>query len=319
MNRKLVMKKISIVTGVYNEELIVRDIYSAIRDVFSKIKKYDYEHIFMDNCSTDKTLHILRKIAQKDKRVKILSFSRNFGPEKSGYTGLISTSGDAVVPYEGSMKDPPNLIPTFIKYWEQGYKYVYGIRTKTPDNFIMSSMRKLFYLLMRAISSEKLLLNVGSFSIIDRKIIEELRKVDDYYPYLRGIISTVGFRHKSIEYQRRARSKGKGHSKSDLSYLVDFAINAIISYSIFPLRLCTYLGLGLSVLSFFTAIIYLLLKLFYWKVTVPGITGVIFLLLIFFGIQLFFMGIIGEYIGAIHSQVRKKPFVIINERINFEK
>lgn len=318
MNRRLSMKKISIVTGVYNEEEIVVDIYKAISTVFKKLKKYDYEHIFMDNCSTDKTLHILKKIAIKDKRVKILSFSKNFGPEKSGYIGLIHTSGDAVIPYEGNMKDPPELIPTFIKYWEQGYEYVYGIRTKTEDNYVMSTLRKLFYVITRAMSSEKLLLNVGSFSLIDRKIIDELRKTDDYYPYVRGFISTVGFRHKAIEYQRRARPKGKGHSKSSFSYLFDFAINAIISYSIFPLRLCTYLGLGLSIFSFLTAITYFLLKLFYWKVTIPGITGVIFLLLIFFGIQLFFLGIIGEYIAAIHSQVRKKPFVVINEKINFK-
>lgn len=314
------MKTISIVTGFYNEEAIAVDVYKAIREQLRKLsKKYIYEHIFMDNCSTDKTLAILKGIASRDKHVKILSFSKNFGPEKSGFTGLIHTTGDAVIPYEGSMKDPQNLIPTFIKFWEQGYQLVLGVRNKTQDSFFMGMMRKLFYYIVRATSTEELPLNFGSFGLIDKKIIDELRKIDDYNPYIRGLIATAGFRHKTVIYQRRARPKGKGKSKSSLGYLIDFSINAIISNSIFPIRFCTYAGLGLAVLSIFTAVVYLILKLFYWKVTVPGVSAAILLILFFSGAQLFFLGVIGEYIGAIHSQVRKKPFVIIKEKINFKR
>ncbi|MBI3380315.1 glycosyltransferase family 2 protein [Candidatus Gottesmanbacteria bacterium] len=312
------MKKISVVTGVFNEELLVRDVYEAIKKTFSKLPKYNYEHIFMDNCSTDATLSILKTIAKKDKRVKILSYSRNFGPEKSGFTGLIHTSGDAVIPYEGSMKDPASLIPTFIKYWEDGHQLVYGVRNKTRDNPLLSFARKIFYRLERFLASDELPLNVGSFCLIDKIIVDEIKKIDDYNPYLRGLVTTAGFNKKAIVYQRNARPKGKGHSKSSLRYLIDFAINGIINYSILPMRICTYIGLFLSLLSFLSAVIYLSLKIFYWKVTVPGLTGVIFLIFIFAGIQLFFLGVMGEYIGAIHSQVRRKYFVIIREKINFD-
>lgn len=311
-------KKISIVTGVYNEEAIVEDVRQTIRNEMGKLKgRYDYEHIFMDNCSTDRTLEILKEIASKDKRVKILAYSRDFGPEKSGFTGLIHASGDAVIPYEGNMKDPPELIPTLIKHWEEGYELVMGVRKKTKDNPLMAAMRKLFYWLTSRLSAEELPQNFGSFGLIDKKIVDELRKVDDYKPYVRGLIATAGFNHKSVEYERRARPKGKGKSKSDLGYLTDFAINALISYSIAPIRILTYLGFALSVLSFVGSIVYLLLKLFYWKVTVPGVSALILMLLFFSGVQLFFLGVIGEYVGAIHSQVRKKPFVIIKEKINF--
>jgi glycosyltransferase involved in cell wall biosynthesis len=311
------IKKISIVTGVYNEEKIASDVYLAIKNEFKKLgKNYTYEHIFMDNCSTDSTLFILKNIAKKDKRVKILSYSRNFGPEKSGFTGLIHTTGDAVIPYEGSMKDPASLISTFIKYWEDGYQLVYGVRNKTADNFVMLSMRKLFYRIVDVFSDENLPLNVGSYSLIDKKIVDEIKKIDDYKPYIRGLILTAGFKHKSIEYVRGQRKKGK--SKSTLFYLIDFSINALISYSIFPIRFTTFLGLIISFLSIITAIVYVILHIFFWKAVIPGVAGAIFLILIFSGFQILFLGIIGEYIGAIHSQVRKKPFVIIKEKINID-
>lgn len=310
-------KKITVLTGVYNEEALVADVYRAIKDQMAKLKKYDYEHIFMDNCSTDRTLKILRNIAKKDKRVKVLAYSKNFGPEASGWTGLVHAKGNAVIPFEGNMKDPPELIPTLVKYWEEGYELVMAVRTETKDGYFLGNLRKLFYKLVNLISKDDLPQGFGSFSVIDHKIVDELRKIDDFNPYTRGLIANMGFRQIQVQYKRKARPKGKGKSKTNLSYLLDFAINAIISYSTLPIRLMTYTGLLLAIMSFFGAIIYLLLKLFYWKVTIPGITGVIFLVLFFSGIQLFFLGIIGEYVGAIHSQVRKKPFVIIKEKINF--
>ena len=314
----MMKKKISVITGVFNEKTIVKDVYLAIKSEMDKLShKYDYEHIFMDNCSSDDTLEILKQIAKKDRHVKILSYSRNFGPEKSGWMGLINSSGDAVIPYEGNMKDPPDLIPTLLKYWEEGYELVMAVRESTKDGFFMQYLRKFFYFLVNLVSNEDLPRGFGSFSVIDKKIINELKKIDDYKPYARGLIATMGFNHKKVIYQRRARPKGKGSSKTSLPYLIDFAINGLISYSVFPIRLLTYVGLGLSSLSFLGAIVYLILKIFYWKVTVPGLTGVIFLILFFSGIQLFFLGIIGEYVGAIHSQVRKKPFVVIKEKINF--
>ena len=213
------------------------------------------------------------------------------------------------------MKDPATLIPTFIKYWEEGYEFVYGIRKKTADNKIMQNFRKLFYKIIALMANEDLPENVGSFCLIDKKIIDVVKTVDDYKPYDRGLIASSGFKRKGILYQRGKRRKGK--SKSSLGYLIDFTINAIISYSILPIRFCTFMGFGLSFFSLITALIYMLLHLFIWRAVIPGVAVAIFLILIFSGIQLFFLGVMGEYIGAIHSQVRRKPFVIVRERINF--
>lgn len=308
-------KKISVITGVYNEEFTVQEVYETIKKVFADLPKYDYEHIFMDNCSTDKTLDILRNIASIDKNVKIVTYSKNFGAIKTELIGYIEASGDAVFVYDANLKDPPELIPKFVKLWEEGYQVVYGIRNKTQDSFIMLTMRKLFYWLCDLISQEPLPRNAGGFRIVDRKVVDELIKLDDYKPYIRGLITTIGFKQTGIEYERRARTRGK--SKSRLKYLIDFAINAFISYSIVPIRFCTYTGMILSLLSFLAAIFYTIIKLFLWNIQAPGIATVIILVLFFSGIQLFFLGVIGEYIGAIHSQVRKKPFVVIKEKINF--
>lgn len=205
-------------------------------------------------------------------------------------------------------------MPTFIKYWQEGYEVVYGIRQKTQEVFFISFLRKLFYRAVNLLSDEKLPVDAGGFRLVDRKVVNELIKLDDYKPYFRGLITSIGFRQIGIPYTRRARPKGR--SKSSIGYLFDFAINALISYSIAPMKICTCMGFGLASLSFFVALIYFILKLTVWKAQVPGVAGVILLILLFSGIQLFFLGVIGEYIGAIHSQVRKKHFVVIKEKIN---
>ncbi len=254
------MKKISVITLVYNEAEIVRDIYSEIKKVLKSVTgKYDYEHIFVDNGSTDETLSTLKGIASGDKQVKILVYSKNFEISKSVMTGYEYATGDAVICYEPSLKDPADLILTFIKYWEDGYDVVYGVRHKTPDNILLAFMRKTFYWLINCVSKEKLPLNAGDFRLIDRKVVNELLRVDDYRPYIRGLITSIGFRQIGISYARRPRPKGK--SKSSIPYLIDFAINALVSYSTAPMRICTYIGLTLTFLSFFTAFAYLILKL----------------------------------------------------------
>ncbi|MCU0666204.1 MAG: glycosyltransferase family 2 protein [Candidatus Omnitrophica bacterium] len=310
------MKKISVITGVLNEEEIVRDVYEQIKNIFKDLASdYEYEHIFLDNASTDRTLEILKGIAANDKNVKVLSYSKNFGSIKSEMTGYRHATGDAVITFEGSLKDPAELIPEFIRQWEQGYQVVYGVRNKTSDNLIMGLLRKIFYIGINAISEEKLQVNVGTYRLIDRKVVNELVKLDDYKPYIRGLIASIGFKQKGISYKRKARLKGK--SKSNLFYLIDFAINGLVSYSILPIRFCTYIGFLMAVFSFLFAIVYLVLKVFFWPVQIPAVAGLLLFVLIVSGVQLFFLGVIGEYVGAIHSQVRKKPFVIIREKINF--
>lgn len=309
------MKTISIITPVFNEEGNVREAYETIRDLFASLGNYGYEHLFMDNCSTDGTLALLKGIAAGDARVKILSYSKNFGAIKTGMIGYRYATGDAVVCFDANLKDPAELIPTFINHWEKGYDVVYGVRNRTQDRVLMRFMRRLFYRLCTILSEEPLPENAGEFRLVDRKVVNELITVDDYKPYLRGLISCIGFKQIGVVYQRRARRKGK--SKSHLNYLIDFAINAFISYSVIPIRLCTYTGLVLSALSFLTAVGYTVLKIVYPGVQPPGIATVIVLVFFFSGIQLFFLGVIGEYVGAVHSQVRKKPFVVIREKINF--
>jgi len=311
------MKKISIITGVYNEEETISEVYLVIKDVFECLKgRYDYEHIFLDNCSTDSSLTMLKEIAKKDGKVKILSYSKNFGPIKSEYVGYAHASGDAVIAYEANLKDPPEMILDFIREWENGHYVVYGIRKKTQDNFVMRFMRRLFYKLCSTLFAEPLPENAGSFRLMDRKVVDEIIKLDDYKPHMRGIIANIGFKQKGIVYERRARAKGK--SKSNINYLVDFAINAFVSYSVIPIRICTYLGIFLLMASIIMTLGYIVLKLLYWKLMAPGVASIIVLILFFSGIQLFFLGVIGEYVGAIHSQVRKKPFVVIKEKVNIK-
>jgi len=310
------MKKISVVTGIYNEAEIVRDLYGEVKKVFSGLKDYDYEHIFTDNCSTDGTISILREIASQDKRVKVLTYSNNFGAIKNEVVGYQYASGNAVVFYEGNLKDPPELIPAFIKKWEEGFDVVYGIRSKTHDVLVMFFMRKVFYRIVNVLSGGEFPLDSGSFRLVSRRVVDELIKMDDYKPYLRGMIAAIGFKQTGIEYTRRVRPKGR--SKSHLGYLVDFAINAMISCPMVPVRLCTYTGLAVIFLSFITMIVLFVLK---FIMAVPQISVMGFILaavFLFFGFLYFFLGVIGEYVCAIHSQVRKRQFIIIQEKINFD-
>lgn len=312
------MKKISVITGVRNEAETVADVYSEIKRVFARLEdKYEYEHIFMDNCSTDETVTILKEIAEKDKRVKILVFSKNFGVMRSLIIGYKYASGDAVICYEANLKDPPGLILTFIEYWEKGYDVVYGVRNKSLENFLIASLRRLFYKVINALSEDKPPLNAGGFRLADRKIVNELVKIEDYRPFISGLMASIGFKQIGIEYVRGTRHKGR--SKSTFGFLLDYLINGIISGSIIPVRLCTVMGIGLSVLSFITGIFYLILKLTIWKTIMSVVAGFVILMTLFLGIQLFFLGIVGEYVAAIHSQVRKKPYIIIKEKINFNE
>jgi polyisoprenyl-phosphate glycosyltransferase len=312
------MKKITIFTGVFNEEETVREVYEVIRKVFEGLAdRYTYEHLFMDNCSTDNTLEILREIASKDKNVKVLSYSKNFAPFKSEMIGFRHATGDAVISFEANLKDPPELIPALLERWEEGYQVVYGVRTRTGDRLVMRLMRKAYYRIIRAIATEELPVDAGSFRVVDRVVVDELVKLDDYKPYVRGLITSIGFKQVGIEYTRRPRPRGR--SKSSLGYLIDFAINSMVSYSIMPMRLCTLLGITIAALSFLMSVVYVILKVFsVWKAQIPAVAGLIVLFLFFSGIQLVFLGVIGEYVGAIHGQVRKKPYVVIREKINIE-
>lgn len=310
---------ISVITPCYNEEANIYDCYLAVKKVFDEqLADYDYEHIFCDNASLDKSLELMREIAAKDKRVKMIANSRNFGASRSSFNGLLRSKGDAVIfTIAADLQDPPSLIPEFVKKWKEGHEVVYGIRIKRQENFIMSSVRKLYYRLMRKFIDFNIPADVGDFQLIDKVIVNTLRQFDDYCPYVRGLIAQCGFRTVGIKYLHLARKKGM--TTGGISALINLGLNGIISFTNFPLRVAMMIGLGISILSISYAFIELLLGLiFFRKFTAPGIATIIISIFFFSGIQLFFLGVIGEYIGAIHSQVRKRPLVIEKEILNFD-
>ena len=312
-------KKISIITPCYNEEQNVNECYRAIKNIFStNLIDYDYEHIFCDNASMDNTLGVLKELARQDKRLKIIANARNFGPFRSMFNGLINTNGDAVlVCLPADLQDPPELMVEFIKMWEKGHQIVYGVRKKREEFFIMSFMRRLFYWMVNKFADFPVPLNAGEFQLIDKCVVSVLKNYDDYYPYIRGMIASCGFKSTGIEYVWRPRKKGKSRNK--IYNLIDQGLNGIISCTNVPLRLCMIFGFILAGLSIFYAFIQLVINIIYFReLSPPGIATLIVAMFFFAGVQMFFIGFLGEYVGAIHFQVRKRPLVIEKERVNFD-
>ena len=310
-------KKISIYTPCFNEEDNIEYCYSTIKDLFKNdLKDYDYEHIFGDNCSEDNSLQILRDIASKDKNIKVISYSRNFGAFQSLYNGAISAVGDAIICISADLQDPPELIPEMIDKWQNGYDVVYGKKIAREESFIMQNMRKIYYKMVKKFSYIDIPENVGEFCLINKKVQDAIKLYDDYYPYLRGMIANCGFKRSYIEYTWKKRKFGK--STGSPYILIDNAINGLISFSNFPMRICLFVGMIISFASVVFSIYSFFVALFLPKEAMPGISMLIVSIFFFFGVTLFFLGVLGEYISAIHSQVRKKPLVIINEKINFD-
>ena len=310
-------KLLSVTTPVFNEEEAVTHCYEEVRRVMETLfDRYDYEHVFADNCSTDRTLELLREIAAKDPRVKVLAYSRNFGAEKSSFTALRYARGDACVGITADLQEPPSLIPKMVALWEQGYDVVYGVYHNRRETWLKRRLRHFYYQLVDRISQETLPHDFSGFAMLNRRVIDEIVQIDDFSPYIRGLIASVGFRQISIPYERPPRLAGK--SKHGPFFLLNFAMNGIISHSLIPIRIATLAGATLASISLLLSILYIVAKLINWQFQAPGATTTIVLILFFAGIQLFFLGLLGEYVGAIHGQVRRKPFVIIREAINFD-
>lgn len=308
------MKLLSVVTPCYNEEKNVENLYNQVKNVFEKLPEYSYEHIFIDNSSVDNTVEILRRIALLDKNVKVIVNIRNFGHIRSPYYGMLSAHGDAVILVVADLQDPPEMIREFVNKWEHGYKIVIGIKTKSEENRMMFLIRKLFYNIITKISSADLIKNFTGFGLYDKKFIEVLRNLDEPYPYFRGLIGELGFERTEIPYTQPKRGKGK--SKNSFYDLYDMAMLGFVSHSKLPLRLASFIGFGVSILSILVALIYLVYKLLDWNDFQLGIAPLVIGIFFFGGVQLFFLGIIGEYIGAIFTQVKNRPLVIEKERIN---
>ena len=309
------MKLISIITPCYNEEENVEDVYREVKKVFDSLKGYTYEHIFIDNASKDKTVSILKDIAKDDKNVKVIINTRNFGHIRSPYHALLQAKGDAVISIVADLQDPPQKIIEFLKKWEEGYKIVIGIKTHSEESAIMFGGRKIFYTLISKLSDVELIRNFTGFGLYDKKVIDIIRNLDDPYPYFRGIIADIGFDVAKIEYKQPARKRGI--TKNNFYTLYDIAMLGITNHSKVPLRLAAMVGFSLSIISLFVACGYLIYKLIFWKSFSVGIAPVVIGLFFFASVQLFFLGLVGEYIGSIHTQVLKRPLVIEKERINF--
>ena len=311
------MKKlISVMMPCYNEAENVEQAYREVRRIFENLPQYDYEHIFIDNASTDQTVDILKRLAAEDRRLKIIVNTRNFGHIRSPYHGILQAGGAAVICLASDLQEPPSLIPEFLKRWEQGFKMVRGVKSQSEESALMFAIRKMYYNFINRVSDIKLLKNSTGFGLYDRCVIEELRKIDDPYPYFRGLVSDIGFPSHEIEYTQPTRKRGI--SKNNFYTLYDIAMLGITNHSKVPLRLATMLGFAMAIASFLIAMGYLVAKLVFWDQfslgTAPLIIGLFFL----GSVQLFFIGIIGEYIGAIYTQVQKRPLVVEKERINFD-
>jgi len=314
MNSEL--KRISVVTGCFNEEENVNELYEQVKAVFIDLQPYEYEHIFIDNASKDRTVAILKEIAQKDRRVKIIVNTRNFGHIRSPFHALLQAKGDAVICIVADLQDPPIMIKEFIKKWEEGYKIVIGVKTQSEESPLFFAIRKAYYNLVGRLSEIELIKNFTGFGLYDQKVIETLRGIEDPYPYFRGLICDIGFERAIIEYVQPPRKRG--FTKNNFYTLYDMAMLGITNHSKVPLRLATMTGFIVALMSLLVASGYFVYKLVFWENFQVGMAPLVIGLFFFSSVQLIFIGIIGEYIGAIYTQVLKRPLVIEKERINFD-
>lgn len=310
------MKKITVVSPCYNEEDNVAVCHETVRQIFERdLPGYEREHIFIDNASNDRTVEILREIAAKDPSVKIVVNARNFGVFRSTFNGLRHATGDAtLVMLPVDLQDPPELLPEFVKLWEQGYEIVAGARSTREETFALRTSRKIFYRVVNSLSDFELSPDVGEFQLIDRKVLRAVLQHNDHYPYIRGIIASVGFKRIIIPYTWRARKRGV--SKHNLFMLIDQALNAIFAFTKAPLRFCTMAGIGIAAFCILFSVLSVLAYLVGIGDAPRGTTTIIVSLFFLSGIQLLFIGMLGEYITAIHNQVRGGPSVIERELIN---
>lgn len=309
------MKLISVLTPCYNEEENVENLYARVKLVFQGLPKYRYEHIFIDNNSTDKTVEKLKRLAERDGNVKIIVNSRNFGHIRSPYYGLLQAKGDAVISVVADLQDPPEMINDFILKWEQGYKIAIGVKPESQESKLMFALRKAYYNFITTISDTKLIKNFTGFGLYDRQVLDILRQLEEPYPYFRGLISEIGFEIAEISYHQPARQRGI--TKNNFYTLYDMAMLGITSHSKIPLRIATMAGFGLSIISFIFSITFLILKLLFWNKFNMGIAPILIGLFFFSSIQLFFIGLLGEYIASIHTRIMNRPLVIEKERVNF--
>jgi glycosyltransferase involved in cell wall biosynthesis len=310
------MKTISILTPCYNEEGNVEEVYRRVRDELAKLPAYRYEHIFIDNNSADGTLAALKTLAARDRNVKVIANARNFGHIRSPMHAFLQTRGDAVIGIVADLQDPPELIPELIKKWEEGYLMVLCVKRTSEENPLMFWIRGKYYAWIQRLSSIETFENFTGFGLYDRKVVEAVRSFDDPYPYFRGMIAEIGLPHVEILYDQPRRKRG--FTNNNFYTLYDMGMLAVTNLSKVPLRFVTLLGFASSALSLIAGLVYLVYKLIFWSRFTVGVAPLVIGLFFLGSVQLLSLGILGEYIGSIQTQVRKRPYVIEKERINFE-
>ncbi len=311
-------KKISIVSSAYNEEANIQELYERVKAQMNLLAdKYDYEQIVLDNASTDGTLQELKRIAKQDPRFKVIVNARNFGHIRSPYYGILQCEGDGVIYMASDLQDPPELIPQLIARWEEGYKVVLAQKNKSREPGLFFALRRFYYWLLNLVndSGAALLSNCTGFGLYDQCVVQQLRKMDEPYPYLRGLVCELGYSRALVPFEQPVRKRG--FTKNNFYTLYDNAMIGFTNHSKVPLRLAAMGGFVLGIISLALAFVYLILKLLFWDKFPMGTAPILLSVLFFSSVQLFFIGIIGEYVGAILTQVLKRPLVIEKERINF--
>ena len=307
-------KLISIVTPCYNEEENIDELYQRIAAVMAS-QPYDYEHICIDNASTDGTVRKIKEIAAQDKRVKLIVNARNYGHIKSPYYAILQSRGDACVLIASDLQDPPEMIAEFIKKWEEGFKTVLAVKPESEESSNMFFLRKTYYRFISKISEVPLVQNATGAGLFDRVVVDIMRNIQDSYPYFRGLLCEIGFPIARVEFKQPRRKRGI--TKNNFYTLYDIAMLGITNHSKVPLRLMAMSGFLLSILSMLVAFIFLIAKLVYWDSFQLGTAPILIGIFFFGAVQTFFIGVLGEYIASIHTQVRKMPLVVELERINF--
>ena len=311
------MKKISIVTACYNEEENVIELINRVRKIMESLSsKYDYEHIFIDNASEDKTVDLLKSEANLDRRIKIIVNSRNFGHVRSPSYALLQAEGDAVISLVADLQDPPEMITDFLEKWEDGNDIVIAVKAKTEETGFMSIVRSIYYRVLHKLSEVRTFKNFTGFGLFDKKVILALRQMSDPYPFFRGMLAEVGYKVYELPYNQPGRVRGI--TKNNFYSLYDMGVLGIISNSKIPLRLAIFIGAISATLSFLVGLVYLVLKLIYWNEISIGIAPLMIIVSFMLSILLFFLGLIGEYVGAIYTQVLNRPLVFVKERVNFD-
>jgi glycosyltransferase involved in cell wall biosynthesis len=310
------MRSISVITGCFNEEGNVTELYQRVREAVRAAGDYKVEHIFIDNASTDNTWQELKAIATQDRNVKIIRNARNFGHIRSPMHAMYQTTGDAVIGIVADLQDPPEMITEMIRKWEEGYAVVIGIKETAEENALMFWIRQKYYRLVNQLSGIDTIENFTGFGLYDRRVVDLVKQFDDPYPYFRGMIAEIGFSRYEIPYRQPLRKRG--FTKNNFYSLYDMAMLGITNLSKVPLRLVTFSGFACALLCILVAVGYAIYKLLYWSRFSAGIAPLVIGVFFFMSLQMIFIGVVGEYIGTIHTLVQNRPLVVEQERMNFE-